>query len=197
MTTTQTRNPLGDLWKIVLAWGVLNVILGVAVLAWPGMSILAAAVLFGAFLVISGIAQVAAAFARDVSAGSRVLLFISGALSVVLGVLAFRHFGQGYAVLLLAIWIGVGFVFQGVAEAVVAISHPLLPARGWHIFLGILTVIAGVVVMSWPFDSVVVLAIVAGAWLVVIGITQIIWAFQARKDARTVEHGIERLTSPA
>jgi uncharacterized membrane protein HdeD (DUF308 family) len=197
MTTTQTRNPLGDLWKTVLAWGVLNLILGVAVLAWPGMSILAAAVLFGAFLVISGIAQVTAAFALDASAGSRVLLFISGALSVVLGVLAFRHFGQGYAVLLLAIWIGVGFIFQGLAEAVTAISHPLLPARGWHIFLGILTVIAGIVVMSWPFDSVVVLAIVAGASLVVIGITQIIWAFQARKDARTVEHGIERLTSPA
>jgi uncharacterized membrane protein HdeD (DUF308 family) len=197
MTTTQTRNPLGDLWKTVLAWGVLNLILGIAVLAWPGMSILVAAVLFGAFLVISGIAQVAAAFALDVSAGSRVLLFISGALSVVLGVLAFRHFGQGYAVLLLAIWIGVGFIFQGVAEAVMAISHPLLPARGWHTFLGILTVIAGMVVLGWPFDSIVVLAIVAGAWLVVIGIVQIIWAFQARKNTRTVEHGIERLTSAA
>ena len=128
MTTTQTRNPLGDLWKTMLAWGVLNVILGAAVLAWPRMTILAAAVLFGAFLVISGIAQVAAAFARDVSAGSRVLLFISGALSVVLGVLAFRHFGEGYAVLLLAIWIGVGFIFQGVAEAVVA-DQPSTAAR--------------------------------------------------------------------
>ncbi|HEX3287562.1 MAG TPA: HdeD family acid-resistance protein [Mycobacterium sp.] len=197
MTTTQTQNPLGDLWKTMLAWGVLNLILGVAVLAWPGMSILAAAVLFGTFLVISGIAQVVAAFALDVTAGSRVLLFISGALSVVLGVLAFRHFGEGYAVLLLAIWIGAGFIFQGVAEAGMAISHPLLPARGWHIFLGILTVIAGVVVMGWPFDSIVALAIVAGAWLVVIGITQIIWAFRARKDVRTVERGIERLTSPA
>ena len=124
-------------------------------------------------------------------------MFISGALSVVLGVLAFRHFGEGYAVLLLAIWIGVGFIFQGVAEAAMAINHRLLPARGWHIFLGILTVIAGVVVMSWPFDSIVALAIVAGAWLVVIGITQIIWAFQARKAVRTVERGIERLTSPA
>ncbi len=160
----------------------LNLIFGIAVLAWPGMSILVASALFGAVLVISGIAEVAAAFALDVSPASRVLLFISGALSIVLGVLAFRHFGQGYAVLLLAIWIGVGFVFQGVAEAVVAISDRLLPARGWHIFLGILTVIAGVVVLGWPFDSVVVLAIVAGAWLVVIGITQIIWAFQARKD---------------
>ncbi len=197
MTTTQTRNPLGELWKTVLAWGVLNLILGVAVLVWPGMSILVAAVLFGSFLVISGIAQVVAAFGLDASAGSRVMLFISGAVSVVLGVLAFRHFGEGYALLLLAIWIGVGFIFQGVAEAVVAISHPLLPARGWHIFLGILTVIAGIVVMGWPFDSIVVLAIVAGAWLVVIGITQIIWAFQARRDARTVEQGIERLTSSA
>jgi len=197
MTTLQTRNPVGDLWKTVLVWGVLTLILGIVVLVWPGMSILVAAVLFGAFLVVSGIAQVVAAFAAEVSAGSRVLLFISGALSLVLGVLAFRHFGQGYAVLLLAIWIGVGFIFQGVAESVVAISYPQLPARGWHIFLGVISVIAGMVVVAWPFDSIVVLAIVAGAWLVVIGITQIVWAFQARKAARTVEQGIGRLTSAA
>jgi len=197
MTTLQSRNPLGDLWKIVLAWGVLNLVLGIAVLAWPGMSILAAAVLFGITLVTSGIAQVVAAFALDVPAGSRVLLFMSGALSLVLGVLAFRHFGQGYAVLLLAIWIGVGFVFQGVSEATIAISDRLLPARGWHTFLGILTVIAGMVVLAWPVDSIVVLAIVAGAWLVVIGIFQIIWAFQARKDARTVEDSVERLATTA
>src|SRR3974390_2213728 len=190
MTTLQPRNPVGDLWKTVLVWGVLTLILGIVVLVWPGMSILVAAVLFGAFLVVSGIAQVVAAFAAEVSAGSRVLLFISGALSLVLGVLAFRHFGQGYAVLLLAIWIGVGFIFHGVAESVVAISYPQLPARGWHIFLGVISVIAGMVVVAWPFDSIVVLAIVAGAWLVVIGITQIVWAFQARKAARTGEQGI-------
>ena len=136
MTTPQAPTMFRDLWKTVLALGVLTLILGVLVLVWPGISILVAAVLFGAFLVVSGIAQVVAAFRLDVSVGSRVLLFISGALSVVLGVLAFRHFGQGYAVLLLAIWIGVGFIFQGVAEAVLAISHPELPGRGWHIFLG-------------------------------------------------------------
>ena len=48
-----------------------------------------------------------------------------------------------------------------------------------------------------PELRIVVLAIVAGAWLVVIGITQIVWAFQARKAARTVEQGIGRLTSAA
>ena len=197
LESMQTRNPLADLWKTMLVWGVLTLILGIAVLVWPGISILVAAVLFGAFLVVSGIAQVVAAFAREVSAGTRVLLFISGALSQVLGVLAFRHFGQGYAVLLLSIWIGVGFIFQGVAESMLAISYPQLPARGWHIFLGVISVIAGMVVVAWPFDSIVVLAVVAGAWLVVIGISQIVWAFQARRTTRRVERGVKGLAPAA
>ncbi len=197
MTTLQTPAMFRDLWKTVLASGVMALILGVVVLIWPGKSILVASVLFGAYLVVSGIAQVAFALTLGVSVGTRVLLFISGALSVVLGVLAFRHFGGGYAVLLLAIWIGVGFIFQGVAEAVLAISHPELPGRGWHIFLGVLTAMAGMVVLTWPFDSIVMLAIVAGAWLVAIGICQIIWAFQARKAAEYTGQAIDRLAGAA
>ena len=123
------------------------------------------------------------------------LLFISGALSLVLGVLAFRHLGEGYAILLLAIWIGVSFIFQGVAETTLAITYKELPGRGWHIFLGVLSVVAGVVVMAWPFDSIVVLAIVTGVWLVVIGIFAIVWALQARREMNTTERKIERLTS--
>lgn len=197
MTTLHAPTMFRDLWKTVLALGVLTLILGVLVLVWPGKSILVAAVLFGAFLVVSGIAQVVAAFGLDVSVGSRVLLFISGALSVVLGVLAFRHFGQGYAVLLLGIWIGVGFIFQGVAEAVLAISYPELPERGWHIFLGVLTWIAGLVVLAWPFGSVVALALVTGVWLVVIGICQIAWAIRARKTVGAAAQRIERIAPAA
>ena len=88
--------------KWTLASGVLAVILGICVLVWPGISILVAAILFGVYLLITGIAQVIFAFALDVSAGSRILLFLSGAASLIL---AFRHFGddQTTAVLLLAI----------------------------------------------------------------------------------------------
>lgn len=39
-------------------------------------------------------------------------------------------------ILLLAIWIGVGFIFRGVAT-VSAVSDKLLPGRGWEIFFGI------------------------------------------------------------
>src|SRR6185312_316767 len=126
-----------------------------------------AAICFGVYLLITGVAQVAFAFALHVTAGSRILLFISGAASLILALLAFRHFGN--AVLLLAIWIGIGFIFRGVATTVSAISDPTLPGRGWSIFVGALSLIAGIVVMASPLESILTLALVVGIWLVVIG----------------------------
>ena len=174
------------LWKSTLVSGVLAVILGVLVLMWPGISILAAAVVFGVYLLVSGFAQVIFAFTLPVTAGARILLFISGAASVVLAVLAFRHFDYGYAYLLLAIWIAVGFIFRGAATAASAISDPGLPGRGWVIFFGVISFIAGIIVLAWPFDSLAILTLVVGIWLVVIGVYEIVEAFGIRKAGKTV-----------
>src|SRR6476469_2385310 len=186
MTTIETPSVIRNLWKSVLALGVLTLVLGAAVLIWPGDSIVVASVVFGVYLLVSGIAQAIAAFTVNMSTGSRVMFFISGALSVVLGYFAFRDFNNGAAVWMLAIWIGVGFIFQGVTATALAIDVPALPARGWYIFVGILTVIAGMVTIVWPISSIVALAIVAGAWLVVVGITEVVWALSAH---RTVKKG--------
>ena len=97
--------------------------------------------------------------------------------------------------LLLAIWIGVSFIFQGVAEIVVASGYLMLPGRGWHVFFGIVSMMAGMVVIAWPFDSIAVLAVVTGGWLVFIGICQIVWAVMARKNMDSLDRGLERLTS--
>ncbi|HTY34608.1 HdeD family acid-resistance protein [Mycobacterium sp.] len=171
-----------DPWAPVLLVGALTVTLGAVVLGWPSRSIVFAAVMLGVYLVASGIAAVLFAFSLHVAAGDRALLFIVGALSLVLGIFSFRHFGGGYAVWLLAVWIGVGFVFQGVAATTIGVSHKELPGRGWTIVCGVLSLIAGVVVLGWPFDSIAVLAIVAGVWLVIIGLTEIVMAFAARSD---------------
>lgn len=197
MTTAQAPTVFGYLWKSMLAWGVATVTLGVVVLVWPGKSIVVASALFGAYLLVSGIAQVLLALTVDVPVGSRTLLLISGALSIVLGVLAFRHFGQGYAVLLLAIWIGVSFLFQGTAETTLAISYPALPGREWHIVLGVISVLAGIVVLAWPFGSIAVLALVTGVSLIVIGVSQMIWSFQARRVLTSTVRGTDRMAHAA
>ena len=185
------------LWKSVLGLGVITLTLGVVVLVWPGKSVVAAAALFGVYLLASGIAQAIAAFTVKVPASSSVLLFVSGALSVALGVFAFHDFNNGAAVWVLATWIGVGFIFQGVAETVLAINHKELPERGWHIFAGVLSLLAGIVVVALPISSIVVLAIVAGAWLVLIGTTQIVWSLKARKAGNKVEQAIDSLQPSA
>src|SRR6476659_7487342 len=186
MTNVDEARPslLHHLWKSALLSGLLAVVLGVLILVWPGKSIIVAAVFLGIYLVVSGAAQVIFAFSLPVSAASRILLFVSGAASLVLAVLAFRHVGEGYAILLLAIWIGVGFVFRGVATTVAAISDPTLPARGWNIFIGLISLIAGVVVMASPFESILTLAIVVGVWLIVIGVFEVVSAFGIRKAAK-------------
>ncbi len=163
-------------------------------LAWPGPTILVASTLFGVYLLLTGFIGLFMAFTLPSSAAMRILLFISGALSVVLAILSFRHFGDGYAILLLSLWIGIGFIFQGVSAIAAAIGESNLPGRGWSVVLGVISVIAGLVVLVWPFDSIVVLVLVAGVWLVVLGVVQIIHSFQIRKDARTVREAIDSVS---
>ena len=170
---------LPHLWKSAVVSGLLAVAIGVAIVAWPGISITVAAIFFGAGLLLTGVQQVFFAFSLHVSAGGRVLLFISGAASLILAIMAFRHLYD--AVLLLAIWIGVGFIFRGVATTVSAISDPTLPGRAWNVFVGLLSLVAGVVVLASPFDSIGTLALVVGIWLIVIGVMEVVAAVAIRR----------------
>jgi uncharacterized membrane protein HdeD (DUF308 family) len=171
------------LWKWKLVAGLLTIIVGVMMLAWPVPSIHVASTLFGVDLLMSGLAELYAAFTLPRSAATRVMLFVSGALSLVLAVVSLRHYSDGYAVLLLSLWIGIGFLFQGISGVAIGIGETDLPGRGWYVVTGIVSVIAGLVVMSWPFDSIAVLILAAGIWLVIIGFSQIVQAFQTRRAA--------------
>ncbi|MBS4729625.1 HdeD family acid-resistance protein [Mycobacterium sp. SM1] len=179
---------LPHLWKSALISGILALALGIVVSVWPGISILVAAIVFGAYLLISGIAQVFFAFSLQVSAGGRVLLFISGAASLVLALLCFRSLAN--SVLLLAIWIGVGFIFRGVATSVSAIGEPALPGRGWTIFLGVISLLAGIVMLAAPFASLEILTLVVGIWLVVIGVFEVVSAFGMRAAFKAITRAV-------
>jgi uncharacterized membrane protein HdeD (DUF308 family) len=85
---------------------------------------------------------------------------------------------------LLAIWIAVGFIFRGVATTVTAISDPGVPGRGWAIFFGVISLIAGIVVLASPLDSLAILTLVVGIWLIVIGVMEIVAAFPMRSASK-------------
>ncbi|GGV01330.1 membrane protein [Streptomyces filipinensis] len=171
-------------WQAVLGTGIASLILGVLVLVWPGPSLLAAGVLFGVYLLVSGVFQLVSAFGTHKTTSLRVLAFISGAVSVLLGLFCFR--GPMQSILLLALWIGIGWLIRGITQTLAALHDRRMPARGWQIFLGIVTFVAGIVLIDSPFRSVAVLTVVAGIWLVVVGITEIVTSFGIRRRAKAV-----------
>jgi len=197
METTAAPKLLPHLWKSTLLSGILSLALGILVYILPGDSIVFAAALFGAYLLVTGAAQVFFAFALHVTAGGRVLLFISGAASLVLAVLCFRHFGQGLAIVLLAIWIGIGFIFRGVATLISAISDPHLPGRAWQIFLGLVSLLAGIVMLASPLESIDILTLVVAIWLIVIGVFEIVSSFGIRGASRRMEKTVAAGPPPA
>ena len=181
---------------MLLLIGVLAVALGVIVLAWPGKTLFVAGVLFGIYLVVSGFGYVFASFGTHAGAAMRVLTFLTGIVSLVLGFFCFRD--EFEAVTLLAIWIGVSWLFRGMTLLAAALSFDHLPGRGWQVLSGLIIVIGGAVLIVSPLDSIAVLTLVAGCWLIAIGIVDMISALPGSQPDETRRGSLgARSPSPA
>jgi uncharacterized membrane protein HdeD (DUF308 family) len=181
------RGRLSDLgrynWHSALGAGIVAVVLGVIVLAWPGRTLLVLGVLFGIYLVVTGILQVIAAAEPLLSGGLRALSFVSGVLFILLGLMCFRSVFR--SVVLLGIWIGIGWLFRGIAGTFAAFDVPPFPGRGWAVFFSLITAIAGIVLITDPVGSLATLAALAGIWLIILGAMEIGHAFGLRSRARS------------
>ncbi|MER6014039.1 HdeD family acid-resistance protein [Streptomyces bluensis] len=175
-------------WQAVLLAGFVSLVLGVLILVLPGASLLVAGVLFGLYLLLGGVLHLASAFGTHKVTSLRVLAFVSGALSILLGLFCFR--GAMQSVLLLALWIGISLLFRGLTQALAAASDGTMPARGWQILLGFVSFLAGIVLITFPFESLTVLALVTGCWLIVVGAAEIITAVQIRNRVHRVPRAV-------
>jgi uncharacterized membrane protein HdeD (DUF308 family) len=183
---------LGRHWGWVLAFGIITLLAGIVVLAWPGATLLVIAVLFGVQLIVAGIFRFVAAFAtEDTSGGTRVLLALLGVLSIIIGLWAVRH--VLLTLLALIVLLGIFWVINGAIELFTALSHRGMPGRGWTAAMGVLSVLAGIVVLIYPGESLLVLSIVLGIWLLVYGVMEMMAAFRLRGLA----HSASRRMAPA
>nr|WP_093864767.1 DUF308 domain-containing protein [Streptomyces sp. TLI_053] len=175
-------------WQVLLLAGLVSLALGIIVFVWPKQTLWVVGVLFGLYLLVIGIVQLVAAFGTHGSTAMRVLAFISGALCVLLGLLCFRSAAQ--SLLLLAIWIGIGWLFRGITQLVAALSDETMPARGWQAFAGAANTLAGVLLMVWPVGSIKALTVLAGCWLLFLGLVEIVTALQVRSSAKQIPSGV-------
>lgn len=175
---------IGKNWWILLALGAVTLILGIWAVVNTASAGKLLAVIFIIWLIVSGIFSVVRGFAPGLTGGIRTLYFITGALSIILGLLATRaEVSTGQAgEWLLGIFIGVAFLFQGLAALLEGFSHK--DGRGWNIFFGVILLIGSVIVLVNPVTSYGVVVWIAGIWLIIIGIFEIVAAFRVKSVAK-------------
>ena len=167
---------VADHWGLIVLLGVLSVILGLLAIAYPGATIVTISIFFAAWLFVSGIFYLISSFTRDGDTGSRVLNAILGVLSIIVGWALLRTPFQSVEVFIFVI--GIFFLIQGVMTFIGAFARKA--GRNWGIASGILGIIAGIIVLTYPISSAVTLALIAGIWLVILGIMQVIAGIQLR-----------------
>lgn len=162
-------------WKASFVMGLATLILGVIVAFRPSGSLVVITVLLGILMMFSGVFHIIAAL--DGPEQHRAWRAIAGVLFIVGGIILIRHLQ--FSLALIGLIVGFSWVIQGVSSLIGGITHRA-GRGGWSIFFGIVSVLAGVVVISVPVTSIVFLATFLGIWFAVIGVFEMVDAFMSR-----------------
>jgi uncharacterized membrane protein HdeD (DUF308 family) len=184
-TTTRSRHSaparpgLVDHWGLVLAYGVVTLGLGIALVVWPDATVTVFTVLLAIQLIVAGIFRISAALSVSRGDGGvRALVGLSGGLALIVGLLILRDPLQ--SVLVLGMILGVFWVIAGVVDIIGAFIAPPPSGLGWEIFTGVVTLLAGGFLLVYTDLSLRFLVVFVGIWLIVAGILALVAAFRLR-----------------
>lgn len=166
-------------WALAIR-GIFAVIFGLVALVWPGITLLALVLLFGAYAFVGGILAVVGAAVWQEDRGVRWLMVLEGVLGIVLGVLTFLW--PGTAALILLYLIAVWAIFAGILQIAAAVGLRRVIVGEWAFMVGgIASVIFGVLLAVWPREGLLALVWIFGIYALVFGIMQLVVAYRVRK----------------
>ncbi|GAA1509081.1 hypothetical protein GCM10009761_08820 [Agromyces terreus] len=163
--------------------GAVALIIGICITFWPKTAADVLTVLLAIYFLIAGLAYLGIGiFSRGISGGARTLDLILGLVFIIAAVVAFANIQATATVLaaLLGIIVGIVWIVEGI---VALVQSGDAPSRAWAIFLGILSLVAGIVLLFSPIWGFVVLFVITGISLIILGIVQIVRAFTFGKGA--------------
>ena len=166
-------------WQTV-ALGLVTALFGLTVLIWPGETLRTLGVLIGIWLLIVGATRIVGAFVSKRGVGHQVLSGIVGVVLLIGGVACLRNVARG--VLVLALVVALAWLLSGMAELVIAFQTTG-STRMWLIVLGVVSIAIGLAFTFWPSLSLTTAVLMTGISGLVIGIGEIVFAFQLRRLA--------------
>jgi uncharacterized membrane protein HdeD (DUF308 family) len=156
----------------LIAVSMIGVILGLIGLFIPTFALLFVAIVFGIFLVASGIFRInAAIITHGLPGGIRWLSGILGILIVAAGVVCLADpFGS---LIVLAYLIGIGWIAAGVSDIMAAIQGSVRPRWfGW--VAGIVSILAGIVMFVLPATGLKTFVLIASILLLIVSVSALL-----------------------
>jgi uncharacterized membrane protein HdeD (DUF308 family) len=184
------RNALAVNWWALVIRGIAGIIFGVITFAWPGITLTALVLLFGAYALVDGVVSLVGAVRAVRSHERWGVLTLEGVAGI--GAAIITVLWPAITALSLVFVIAAWAIVTGVFEIVAAIRLRRLIQGEWLLALsGIASVIFGILLTIAPLAGFLVIAIWVGAYALVFGILLVALGFRLRN------WGKERFSGPS
>lgn len=172
-------------WWVLALRGAFAILFGIVALVWPGITVFALVLLFGAYALADGVVAVTQAV-RGTTGGPRGLLAASGIAGIALGVAALVW--PGITAFILLMLIAAWAVATGLLEIIVAVALRRELRGEWvYVLTGAISLIFGILLFAWPVSGAIAVVWLIGLLALLFGAAMLGVAFRLRRLGRTVE----------
>jgi uncharacterized membrane protein HdeD (DUF308 family) len=166
-------------WWLLALRGVAGILFGIAAFVWPGATLAALVLLFGAYVFVDGIFAVGAGIGMRRQLSLWWLVVLEGIAGIILGLLTLRSPDTTALVLLtlIAAW----SILTGVFEIVTAVRVRDLIENEWLLILsGVVSIIFGILLIVFPGAGALSIVWLLGAYALLFGVLTLMLALRVR-----------------
>jgi uncharacterized membrane protein HdeD (DUF308 family) len=173
------KQTVADNWGWFLALGIVLVVAGIAAIAFPLLSTIAAKIALGWIFLASGIVMIVHAFSIQKWGGFLMELLLGVLYLFAGGWLAFFPFT---GIITLTIILAALFLAEGVLEVIMGFRVRPHEGWGWLVFSGLVAVAVGLLIAAeLPSSAVWAIGLLVGVNLLTTGVSFIVMAFAGRR----------------
>jgi uncharacterized membrane protein HdeD (DUF308 family) len=172
-------NLVSRYWWAIALRGAVAILFGVLAFAWPGLTLSALILLFGAYAVVDGVAAIVMGIKEYGERERWWATLLGGIVSLGAGIITFLM--PGITTLTLLTVIAIWAIFRGILEIVAAIRLRHVIQGEWLLGLGgALSILFGLFMLAFPGAGALAVVWWIGAYAVALGIMLVALGFRAR-----------------
>jgi|HubBroStandDraft_4_1064222.scaffolds.fasta_scaffold15979_3 uncharacterized membrane protein HdeD (DUF308 family) len=186
---------LAENWWSLVIRGLVALTVGVVALVWPGITLAALVILFGAYALIDGVVSLVGARKASQAHERWGALVLEGVAGIVASLVAI--FWPGITVFALVIMIAAWAVVTGAFEIAAAVRLRKRISGEWLLVLsGVVSILFGFVLFAFPLAGALTIAYMVGIYAFVFGGLLMALGFRLRNWSKGTNPSTPAMTAP-